>query len=402
MTGKRDTAGKVPGALPLGAVLKGRYKVEKVLGAGGFGITYLVLEIDSGTKRVIKELFPQNAVSRRPGAYRVELKVGGENYYYHAYRNFVNEADILAGLRGCRGVVPVYERFDQNQTAYYVMKYLPGKDLKSIITAQGKMQWRSVRPIFSDIFAALDVIHQKNLMHRDVSPDNIVTDSQGRGWLIDFGSARYFGGQQNFTAFLKESFAPVEQYLTSGQQGPWTDIYSVSVSLYYALSGKLPPKAPERIIQDQAVPIGRLCPELPTPVAAAIQKGMEPEISHRYQSIREYSQGLFGEKKKNSAILLRCEQGCYLGRTWSIKEEMRLTVGRTPGCTILYPGNYQGVSRLQLTVMRRENGLLIRDEHSSFGTYLNRKRLAPGQWYQAGSGSVVGFGKEVYKILYRD
>lgn len=377
-------------------LLNYRYIVEQVLGAGGFGITYSVLDIQTGQKKVIKELYPAMTVERNMGNRKVEVTAGKEVYFQQLRQNFVNEARILKDLQGKEGIVPVYDLFNQNGTSYYVMEYLKGQTLRIAVDICGKMQWSELSPFIGDVVEALDVLHGKNLLHRDVSPDNIILGENKKGWLIDYGSVRTYLGNKNFTAFLKKAFAPLEQYYTNGRQGPWTDIYALSTTLYYVLGGQLPPDAVDRKVGKQVTLLSTLSSTLPSHVAKAIHKGMALEISERYQSMRDYKKALFPVKK---AVIVRCLAGVFLGKTWKLMNGGILTVGRDTGCSVRYPEETRGVSRKQCIILYKDDGgCFLLDEGSRYGTFVSGRRIAVCSWMSISPGTIISFGREQYRI----
>lgn len=394
--------------LPPRHMLHGRYYIGKVLGIGGFGVTYLAYDCRKNTRVAVKELFPSKDAVREQGTCSIRVLSGQEEYFAHIRQRFMDEARILYRFQSSPDVVNVYQLFEENNTAYYVMEYLEGTDLKHFLLSQGRLKWERLSVYVSMVLKTLNTLHGQNLIHRDISPDNIFLTKDGRAVLIDFGSVRCYSNSGGFTTFLKECFAPLEQYREHGKQGPWTDIYSLSITMYYALSGVMPPKAPERIQNDRTVPLSKLCPLLPAHVAQAITKGMAVRQEERFQTVREFAKELFpGEKLFADAAAatgsrphsLYCVRGYYEGRSWGFRTGAAVSFGRDTRCTIAYPPNSKGVSRLQCSLMTdRQGRVYVRDENSTYGTFLNGSRLQPGKWYQITGRGSVHFGNEVYQI----
>lgn len=394
-------------ALPLQEFLHDRYYVGDVLGSGGFGITYSAWDIQEERRVALKELFPAQDVARMADRRTVQVRPGQEEYFQHVSDCFVNEAKILIQLQGQPGIVSIYNLFNANGTLYYTMEYLDGMDLRDFMARYGKLTWDQLSPILSPILQALEILHNDHLIHRDISPDNIFLTGGDQARLIDFGSVRTYQGTRSFTTFMKHSFAPWEQYQSNGDQGPWTDIYALCVTIYYALTGVLPPKAPDRKLKDTTVPLTTLCPQLPRSAAAAIQKGMAVEIADRFSDVRLLAQALYPERQLTYApyaetpfqACLVCVSGYYRGGQWSLPANACLRIGRQPYCEINYPANMTVISGLHCSVAVDAGGtVMVRDENSRNGTYLDYTPLRAGVWYRAASGCHIRFSQEDYLI----
>lgn len=404
-------------ALPAEYVLHQRYVIEKTLGQGGFGITYRAMDKKNNRRVAVKELFPTRSVIRSTDEITVKVLSGKEADFSHMKKRFLEEAQRLYTFQESSDIVSVYHLFEENHTAYYVMEYLTGMDLNHYMKQHGKLNWNHLSVFVRMAIHALQTLHSRNLIHRDISPDNLFITEGGRLVLIDFGSVRSCDAS-GFTTFLKHSFAPLEQYRENGNQGPWTDIYALCVTMYYALSGVLPPQAPMRV-ETKETPIEQLCPGLPENVVYAIKKGMEVQPEKRFQNIRELEQTLFPgtvsvaeeleptrapsqpmQEMLDPKKRLVCVGGVYKGRGIQLPAGVGVTIGRSAECQIAYPTNTAGISRRQCTVfLDRQGSIYIRDEDSAYGTYLNQTRLAPGRWYPVPKGVYIAFGQEVYQIM---
>lgn len=421
--------------LPVGFVLQRQYRIEKVIGQGGFGITYLAYDIQGRRRVAIKELFPGRDVVRSTSGGTIRVITGQEEYFDHLKIRFLEEAQALYRFNNLREVVSVYRYFETNNTAYFVMEYLTGTDLRHLVLDQGKCSWEVLSGYAEQVLRALYAIHKQGLIHRDLSPDNIFITKEGRAVLIDFGSVRSYQNSKGFTTFLKECYAPFEQYQTNGNQGPWTDIYSFSVTLYAALSSQIPPRAPDRMTNAKpTIPITQLCPDLPQNVAAAITKGMEVYPRDRFHNAEEMYSALFPEvrshkenqqKKRNRGsndspggdrrekgiapkspysgqhrVCLCCEQGYFRGQSWEFGPNSGKTMGRNTECGLAWPPNSKGISRRQCTVWTNQQGaLFVRDDNSSYGTSVNGKRIPPQQWVRLRSGDRISFAGEIFRVL---
>lgn len=393
--------GKTMGeALTPGTILLGRYRINALLGQGGFGITYVADDLLGQRPVALKELFPAGYVSRSSDGSTLSILHGMEDAVAHLKKSFEDEARILMLLQGCSGIIQVSHLFSENNTAYYVMELLVGQDLSHRLRTAGVMTWQQFSPIFHSLLDALEQIHKAGLIHRDVTPDNIFLTRQGEVRLIDFGSVRSYQGSDHFTALIKHSFAPWEQYLTKGNQGPWTDIYALCVTAYYSLSGKCPPRATERRMEDTIIPLKTLCPGLPEQICRVLHKGMAVMAEDRYSSIAQLRAALDGHAAP-VMTRLACLKGVMAGKSWTIPPETALRVGRSGDCEIRYPTGTAGVSRHHCTFFRsREGTLMVRDDGSSWGTCLvgrgGTMALPAGRWHVLGENRVCFGGQEEY------
>ena len=387
-----------------GIMLRGRYRLESKLGQGGFGITYAAMDVMTHQRVAIKELFPSRCVMRSWDQKTIQIQPGQESTFQHLYECFEKEARVLIELQNLEGVVRLIHLFPENNTIYYAMELLEGEVLIQRLKREGVMRWEQLAPILKTIMKALEQIHAVGLIHRDISPDNIFLTKSGAR-LIDFGSVRNYQGETHLTAMVKQNFAPWEQFLTTGHQGPWTDIYALSVTAYYALSGQLPPSALERRKEDKLIPLEHLCPTLPKDICAAIHRGMMVLPETRFQNVQQFSRAL----KLNDAPAppkngLVCLRGYHAGKSWSLQPDSTLRIGRNFECEIRYPQDYRGVSRAQCTIhCTKEGRYIVKDDRSSFGTKLRSPgknvTLEPGVWYAADGAHIVFGAQEEYVLM---
>jgi serine/threonine protein kinase len=271
------------------------YIVREVLGAGGFGITYLAEHEALGKQYAIKEYFP-NAYSYRQGR-TVRPTSTNEGTYKWGLERFVSEARSLAKFKH-PAIVDVTSIFEANGTAYIVLGYEPGLDLGNWLKQLGRPPTQEeLDRLLTPLLSALDEVHRHHMMHRDISPDNLLIRDDGRPVLIDFGSARESirGRARALSAIVKHGYSPPEQYTSRPElQGPWTDIYALSATLYRAISGKLPAEATERLLRDDLVPLSRLARAAYRPgFLDAIGRGLRMQVEERPQSIVEWREQLF-------------------------------------------------------------------------------------------------------------
>ncbi len=287
-----EHAAKYPMALRAGSILNGQYIVGRVLGQGGFGITYLAFDYQLKIKVAIKEYMPDGMATRLPETTLISVYSGEkqENFTYGAER-FLDEARVLAKFLGNKNIAGVKSYFNENNTSYFVMDYIEGVSFKTYIRNQGgKIDYTDALRVLVPVLRALSVVHREGFIHRDVTPDNIYITKDGEIKLLDFGSARYSMGDKSksLDVILKAGYAPKEQYMRRGKQGPYTDVYSVAACFYAAITGYLPPEALERMEEDELVAPSSRGVKLPAYLEDAILKGLEVKAEDRYQSAEEF------------------------------------------------------------------------------------------------------------------
>lgn len=284
-----------------GTILNSKYTVGKVLGIGGFGITYLVWDNNLHVKNAIKEFFPSNFASRDISSRGNTVYSVVENSKYDfqtGLNSFAREASILSHFFNLPGIVSVKDFFYENATAYFVMEYIEGISLKEYLRQHGgRLPYKEVLHIMEPILNSLQIIHANQLLHRDISPENImISDKEVK--LIDFGSARYFENEydKTMTVILKHGYAPAEQYSRNGKQGEWTDIYSLCATMYRMITGKVPQESIDRVLEDHLVPIRKLDKTVPGYIAEAIEKGLSVQTENRQKKISELYNILYMDK----------------------------------------------------------------------------------------------------------
>ena len=288
---------KYPSALPQGSILRDRYIVGRVLGQGGFGITYAAQDFATQQRVAIKEYMP-NAISSREASGRLSSFGAQAAGFEQGKTDFMKEANALAALEDNEHVVNVLDFFQQNNTAYFVMEFVQGTSLKSYIRMMGgRLGEAEALRVLMPIMEALEDIHAKGLIHRDIAPDNIIVTADGTAKLIDFGAARYSTGEQSMSldVVLKHGYAPVEQYIRRGRQGPFTDVYAMAATFYYALTGRAPQEAVERTVCDELVPPSALGARLSPSLEAALLKALSLQPENRFSGMGEFAAALKGE-----------------------------------------------------------------------------------------------------------
>ena len=274
--------------------LIGRYVIQEVLGQGGFGITYLGIDKLYGNKVAIKEYYPQE-IAMRKAQYEDVVTVTSieeKNNYDKGKKRFLDEAQVMARFNKNEGIVKILDFFEANNTAYIVMEYLEEITLKQYLGKYGVIQFRNLIEMMLPLLEALIEIHSQGLIHRDISPDNIMVQHNSKLKLMDFGAARDYteSGNKSLTVILKPGYAPPEQYQTHGVQGPWTDIYALCATIYKCLTGITPPDAIARVMDDKFKEPDQLDGKLSPDIKKILWKGMNIFPEERYQDIVEFGE----------------------------------------------------------------------------------------------------------------
>lgn len=283
---------KYAGVLPTFTALNGRYIIGRVLGRGGFGITYIALDAKQKKRCAVKEYMPTEYASRREDTLEVIPNSDDKAKYVfaHGREKFIEEAKTLIQLRNNPNVVDIIDFFKQNNTGYLVMEYLDGENLREMARSSGgTLPPDFAQMVFLTLASALMEVHRLNILHRDISPENIVFTRDGRVKLIDFGAARNFVSTQNkgMSILLKPGFAPPEQYEKKGEHGPWCDVYALCATYYTLVSGKPLVDALFRYRgQEQPSLYSMGCP-VSKRMSDVIDKGMELDYRRRYQNFKD-------------------------------------------------------------------------------------------------------------------
>ena len=297
----------MPYALQPDMILKGKYLVGKVLGQGGFGITYIGRDLQLQRKVAIKEYFPAGFVGRKTGASQVlwysnepakEAMLSGQEV-------FLKEARKMSKVGNIEPIVQVFDVFQENGTAYICMDFIEGETLQKRLKKTGPLSWEAAKDIFLPLIQCMDQVHRQGLIHRDISPDNLMLQPDGKVKILDLGAAKDLNlntGKSSMQV-AKNGFSPLEQYVQTGSSGSWTDVYAMAATMYYTLTGVVPPSAVDRFNQDL---LNWDLPQLlalPPAVCEALKNALAVRFSERTQTMADFYQELQGKIKKNSKSL---------------------------------------------------------------------------------------------------
>lgn len=289
-----------------GHYLKNKYLIQERIGQGGFGVTYKA--IHEGKTYAVKELFYRNLQTRQPNTSRVYLTdVSQEQTFNSLKKSFLKEAKILSKFIEEPGVVNLIDFFEENGTAYIIMDYVEGITLRQYVEERGKCQPEALIGQMIPLMRTLDQIHRKGVIHRDISPENIIINKKKELVLVDFGASRAMDGESKMTTLFKDGYSACEQYGQEEKQGPWSDVYSLFATMYFALTGLKPTSSVIRLMMDDLKMPSRLGIDVLPEIEKMLAKGMEVDYTHRYQNFAQVLEeieeiGLWSEKSKRKEI----------------------------------------------------------------------------------------------------
>lgn len=283
-------------ALPTGTILSHKYIIHNVIGEGGFGITYsctLKNAPSSEPVYAVKEYYPDNAAHRSSdkNGYFIQPYIGKQDIFEKGKKHFLREAGILSKFSYLPHIVSINDIFEENGTIYIVMDYIDGITLKQYVEDNEPLNIDELSTLITPVMRDISEIHRSGLLHRDISPDNLILGTDNMLHLIDFGSAGYenVGENELKTVILKSGFAPPEQYTATGKAGAWTDVYGICATMYYSLTGFIPNESILRLQKDDL-------PSLSDHFATSswktdvIMKGLNLHPADRYQTMDELYQ----------------------------------------------------------------------------------------------------------------
>lgn len=270
--------------LAVGAILENRYLVGRAIGGGGFGIVYVGYDITLESKVAIKEYYPAGAANRDFDGGITPLEDGDESFQRGRAR-FRKEAELMSFFTEDKNIVSVKDVFDANGTSYIVMEFIEGQDLTALLRQHGRFTLSQAMELTEPIRQCLGRIHEKGVVHCDVSPSNIILSSDGVLKLLDFGAARRMDEREEQGAILKHGYAPEELYRPDGECGPWTDVYAFSAVLYKLITDELPDAATDRLFQDNLKKPSKLGGNLTKAQEKGLMKGLSLQAKDRPQSM---------------------------------------------------------------------------------------------------------------------
>lgn len=275
-----------------GEVLVYRYTIGRVLGYGSFGVTYLGWDNLLEKKVAIKEYLPSEFATRAEGTSEVTVFDGEKAKQFTIGKDkFSDEAKRLAAFNKSKGIVVVYDQFEDNGTSYIVMDYFEGETLQEKINREGAIPYQAAVELVLPILNSLQEVHEAGIIHRDISPDNIYITKSGEVKLLDFGAARYASTNmsKSLSAIYKQGYAPYEQYQSSKEQGPWSDVYALAATMYYMITGIVPQESMNRLSKedDHLVPPRKIVKDIPKNLNNALMNALIVYPKQRTQSIQE-------------------------------------------------------------------------------------------------------------------
>lgn len=400
----------------------GRFRIISCIGDGGFGITYLVMDEKLGREVVLKEYFPDYMVKRDTTvSHEVKtLNPGFTEEFHTGIQKFLKEAKMLAQFNSVTAIANVHDFFEENNTAYIVMDYIQGQNLKQLIKARtAPYSFSEALELMKPCMIALQKVHKAGIIHRDFAPDNILIDENGQPTIIDFGSSRdYVTNNATMTIMVKHGYAPVEQYSNAVKQGPYTDVYSLGAIFYEMLTLKKPAPAVDRMIKDSLMMPVEENP-LVTPVQSdVVMKGLAISYEMRYQTVDEFLKALSDANMKvvehntaddmktlldvqsmtandSATELVRPEQSLIRPEQGLVWPEHRLAVASDPGATEVLSYAQQSTREI---VSYAQQGV--------------NKKYSQVQWHAVSAvqerigrchaGDTIRFGRYKWKVLAKD
>ena len=301
-------------ALPQETILAGKYLVGRVLGQGGFGITYIGWDLALERKVAIKEYYPSGQVSRIPGTVSLIWSASRQTQSTKddGMDMFLKEARKMEKVRHISSVVQVLDIFQENDTAYIIMDYADGCTLKSYLSQNGPMSWDYAAPLFRQVIHTMQEVHKAGLVHRDLSPDNIMLSDNSQIKILDLGAAKDLNVNHGVSSMqvAKSGFSPLEQYIERGNSGTWTDVYSLAATIYYTLTGKLLPSAVDRLNEDSILWDLPGLSALPKYAIAGLKNALAVQPKDRTQTMNILENELFYKHK------VKLKTGYRKNRVW--------------------------------------------------------------------------------------
>ena len=386
--------------LPDNSILQqGKYQIKKIIGDGGFGITYEGVDLVNNRKVAIKENWPEKGI--RQGTTIVWPYTITPKDRQWQLKKFASEAQYVAQCSH-PSIVKVYDWFEENNTAYMTMALVEGKPLSNILKEEGCLNSARSKQYFIQIAEALKVVHDANLLHRDIKPDNIIINRHNRAVLIDFGATKEFiaGKTREISVTLTRGYAPIEQYSYKSKRWPATDIYALCASMYESLTGELPVDATERFASETLIPPRTLAPHIDPLLEQIILKGMNMRVQERFQTVDELLKILTGSGQVAKLIPIHSADSL----PEFVVDKSSMIVGRfEPGelevdINLECFSDSHTVSRQDGMIYRQQGQWKVKDLNSVNGVFIRRngqsrfsKKITSSEILN--SGDAIAFGK---------
>lgn len=423
-------------ALDDNTLLLNKYIIGKVLGSGGFGITYKAYDLLENKVCAIKEYVPLGLVSREKD--RKTIVLADESclkQFEHGKKRFMDEANVLKSLDYNPVVANIFDYFYENGTCYFVMEYIDGLTLSQMMEEnEGKILYEDMIPIMEQVLECIDLVHQKSdIFHRDISPDNIIVANNGEVRLIDFGNAKYISNLENqyLSIVLKQGFAPLEQYSSSSKQGAYTDVYALASTFYYCLTGVKVPSALSRISSDSMKPLAFYLGDEYGELSDIFYQALQLKYQHRTQKASIFLQQIkdfdrIFRKNYYDVKEQACDQGSMednqgnadqkeesMGQTgektpyilgvygplkgyrFKIPSNLPITLGRSSECQIQIK-DCSTISRRHLDVFFDSiEEIFYLENYSKNGTNINDIKCEIGEYYRLKEGAYISLSNGV-------
>lgn len=325
--------------LPAGTIVGNRYRIDEVIGHGGFGITYAGQDQTLDRKIAVKEYFPGGMASRHFDQKTVVPTGGADGHEYtRIIEKFLSEAKTLAAYNDAPNIVHVYDYLEENNTAYIIMEFIEGQSLEEYLTDRpdGRVSTDEAVRITTDVLGVLSTVHKQGILHRDISPENIMIESDGTVRLIDFGAARQYSAEktQNLTAIVRGGYSAPEQYRADAEQDERSDLFSLGCVLYRMVTGKNPANVLDRLQTDNLRTEITGNPDVPNWLAAIIARATELFPNKRFQSTDEFAKAIHGGKK--AACRKKLKIAGLIGAAMLIAAALAVIIAVKPGEEIHY------------------------------------------------------------------
>lgn len=298
--------------LPLRTVLSGQYLIGRAMSEGKFSITYLGYDLKAHQKLAIKEYLPAHIVKRSADTRTLAIiEIKYENDYNFGLGKFIEESMALENQKHLPGLARTTTLFRENGTAYRVMDYIEGPSLEEYVEKKGgRLSFRETVRIMAPVMIALEKVYDSYLLHFDICPENIIVGSNSVGCLVNFTATRFELAQswQTISSISRSGYSPVEFYSEEIPTGPWSDVYSLAATIYYVLTGLVPPQAPARKRKETLIPPSELDADISAETDAILMKALSLDPGGRYQSVKEFKESILEswytrERKKPSIAL---------------------------------------------------------------------------------------------------